>query len=169
MRFLKNLVAFVLFLSPALLKIAASMLNLCFRLSLLFLGFSLASCSQAQNRKTPATPNGPAQAEWSVKQIDLGQIPFGVPVTSEFTVKNTGGDTLLIHNAKVTCHCLSTDWTREPIPSGRTGAVRVTFDAAKEGEFYRIVPVITSADGDEAPVALVVKGVVLPKPATDGN
>lgn len=140
-----------------------------FRLSLLFLGLNLTACSHAQNKKTPTTPTGPAQAEWVEKQIDLGEIPLGVPVTGEFTVKNTGGDSLLIHTVKVTCHCLTTDWTREAIPPGQTGVARVTFDAAKEGEFYRIVPVTTSADGDSAPVALVIKGKVLPKPTTNGN
>lgn len=127
-----------------------------------------AACSQTQPGQQPTTASGPAKAEWPVKQLDLGEIPQGTPVTREFMVNNTGGAPLSIREALVTCHCITTDWLREPIPPGKSGWVRITFDAEKAEEFYRFVPVSTSADSVGQGTALILRGKVIPKPES-GN
>lgn len=124
----------------------------------------LAACSQTQrSQQQIVVPAGPAKAEWAEKQADLGNIPQGTPVTHEFTVNNTGGEPLTIRDAKITCHCITTDWQRDPIAPGKSGWVKVTFDAETAGEFYRFVPVSTSVDSVGQGTALIVKGTVIAK------
>lgn len=124
--------------------------------------FLLAACSQTQHsQQVAAAPTGPAKAEWAEKQADLGNIPQGTPVTHEFTVSNTGGEPFSIREAKITCHCITTDWQRDPVAPGKSGWVKVTFDAATVGEFYRFVPVSTSIDSVGQGTALIVKGTVV--------
>ena len=52
------------------------------------------------------------------------------------------------------------DWYREPIKPGKSGWVRVTYNAEKAGEFYRFIPVSTSADSVGQGTALIIKGKV---------
>lgn len=79
-------------------------------------------------------------------------------------VKNIGGKSLSIREAKVTCHCMTADWTKTPIRPGKSGWVRVTYNAEQTSEFYRLVPVSTSADSIGRGTVLILKGKVLPKP-----
>ncbi len=95
-----------------------------------------------------------------MKQLDLGEIPEGVPVARDFVVNNIGGKPLLIQEVKITCHCITADWYREPIKPGKSGWVRVTYNAEKAGEFYRFIPVNTSADSVGQGTALIIKGKV---------
>lgn len=85
-----------------------------------------------------------------------------MPVTREFVVNNIGGKPLLINEAKITCHCITADWYRQPINPGKSGWVRVTYNAEKAGEFYRFIPVNTSADSVGKGTALIIKGKVTP-------
>jgi hypothetical protein len=104
------------------------------------------------------TLNG-GKIEWVAQDVDTGLIPFGVPATREYVVKNISGDELILREVRTTCHCTVGDWTREPIPPGGTGVVRLTYDALREGEFYKLVKVFTSFDREQS-VALVLRGKV---------
>jgi hypothetical protein len=50
------------------------------------------------------------------------------------------------------------------VAPGDSTTIKATFDASKEGPFYKIITVTTSFD-PENPVALTLVGTVLPKPA----
>lgn len=135
-----------------------------------FLAVALSALAPACRQKPvpqspPAAPPpaGPAKAEWTERLADLGDIAFGNFASHDFTVRNTGGEPLYLRDVKITCKCLKADWTREPIPPGGSGSVRVTFEAEREGEFYRVVPVSTSVDSVGKATGLIVKGKVIPK------
>ncbi len=101
---------------------------------------------------------------WTPRQMDVGKIPFGVPLVRSFSVKNNSDSALLIKNVRTGCHCTTATWATDSIAPGKTGTVEVTFDALKEEEFYKVIIVYTNQDVEQ-PVGLIFKGFVLKKPA----
>jgi hypothetical protein len=98
---------------------------------------------------------------WKPRTIELDSIEFGVPVTREFIAENRSGEDLLITKVRTGCTCTTADYTIQPVPAGKGGIIRITYDAQKEGDFYRIILVTTNFDPAQ-PVPLILKGTVKP-------
>lgn len=49
------------------------------------------------------------------------------PQTCTFTVKNIGPDPMAIYEVITSCGCTDATWTREPVLSGRSGKITVTY------------------------------------------
>ena len=61
-------------------------------------------------------------------------------VSHTFVVKNEGTTPLVIANVTASCGCTTPEWTKEPIPSGQTGEVKVTFDPKnRPGNFMKTI------------------------------
>lgn len=121
--------------------------------------------------QTPATSDVPvpvSPVKWEPRQIDVGKVPFGVPVIQDFMVKNGSDAVLQILNVRTGCHCTTADWTPDLMGPGSIGMVRVTFDALKEGEFYKVIIVSTNQDTGQ-PIGLILKGEVEKKPVATGQ
>lgn len=139
------------------------------KLSLLFCAFLLSSKSFAQTLKAIDNSLNSGKVEWLDRQITTGNVPFGQPVTREFKVKNISSENLMLLQVKSTCHCTTTEWDQNQIAPGKTGIIKVTYDGQKEGDFYRIVTVITNFDSNQS-VPLAMVGKVDKKPeANTGN
>ena len=108
----------------------------------------------------PTKNNG--KVAFEPMQIDAGEVPYGVPVERAYTVKNISEADLIILNVKSGCHCAVVDWPKEPLKPGQTGSIKITYDALKEGPFYKIVSVNTNFD-PEVGVGLSIIGTVLPR------
>lgn len=108
----------------------------------------------------PTKNNG--KVAFEPMQIDAGEVPYGVPVERAYTVKNISEEDLIILNVKSGCHCAVVDWPKEPLKPGQTGSIKITYDALKEGQFYKIVSVNTNFD-PEVGVGLSMTGTVLPR------
>ncbi len=106
--------------------------------------------------------------KWLPRQLEVGKVPFGVPVTRDFIVENNSDSILLLTHVRTGCHCTTATWTLEPIPPGSRGIVRVIFDALKEGEFYKVIIVFTNQDVEQ-PMGLIFKGTVDNKPVDRGQ
>ena len=120
----------------------------------------------AQTLKPVDDSQNSGKVEWLNRQVDTGKIPFGIPVTHEFKLKNISKENLMIFQVRTTCHCTSVDWSREPILPGETTVIRATYDAQREGEFYKILAVSTNFDPAQS-VPLAIMGKVEKK--TAGN
>lgn len=117
-----------------------------------------ATVSFSQTLKTVDDTQNAGKVEWLNRQVNTGKIAFGTPVTSEFKVKNVSKENLLILQVRTTCHCVSVDWSREPVAPGETVIIKATYDAQREGDFYKIISVNTNFDPNQAvPFALVGK------------
>lgn len=140
-----------------------------FKLSLLFFALHLSTGSFAQTLKAVDNSLNAGKVEWLDRQITTGNVPFGIPVAREFRVKNISNENLMILQVKSSCHCTTTEWDHNPIEPGKTGIIKVIYDGEKEGDFYRIVSVLTNFDSMQSiPLALV--GKVDKKPeASTGN
>ena len=90
--------------------------------------------------------------------MDLGQIQQGKPQTVHFTFKNTGEFPLVIQQVEASCGCTEPEWPKQPIKPGRSGEIKVTYDAKYPGRFVKSIKVFCNSEKgvDE----LVVKGEV---------
>ncbi|MBC7777782.1 MAG: DUF1573 domain-containing protein [Phycisphaerae bacterium] len=140
-----------------------------FRLPLLFFVLLVASKITAQTLKAVDNSLNSGKVEWLDRQVTTGNVPFGQPVTREFKFKNISSENLMILQVKSSCHCTITEWDQDPIGPGKIGVIKVTYDGQKEGDFYRIVAVITNFDSMQSvPLAMVGK-VDKKQEASSGN
>lgn len=121
---------------------------------------AIPAAAQKMKIGDPTKNNG--KVEFEPMQIDAGEVPYGVPVERAYTVKNISDEDLIILNVKSGCHCTVVDWPKEPLQPGQSGSIKITYDALKEGQFYKIVSVNTNFD-PEVGVGLSMTGTVLPK------
>lgn len=120
--------------------------------------FVVADASFAQTLKAVDNTQNAGKVEWLQRQADTGKVPFGVPVSREFAVKNISREDLIILQVRSNCHCTVAEWSSEPIRPGHTGVIKVTFDAQREGDFYKVVMVSTNFDSAQTvPLALTGK------------
>ncbi len=102
--------------------------------------------------------NGP-KITFKESMFDYGNIPHNVPASHEFVFTNTGNAPLIITNAKAGCGCTTPDYPKEPIQPGKTGIIKVTYNAATMGGFTKTVTV----DSNGGQITLTIKGTVVEK------
>lgn len=98
-------------------------------------------------------------AKFASETIDLGKIKQGVPVTATFVVTNIGTEPLIIEQANPTCGCTIGDYTKSPIPVGKTGTITATYNAAAANHFDKHLTVKFS--GVDETKSITITGDVL--------
>jgi len=111
-----------------------------------------------------AKPEGPLPAfKFERLEYDFGQIREGDKVAYTYKFQNTGQAPLIIQGVQPTCGCTAPDWSKEPIPAGSSGFVKVEFDSnGKQGIQNKTVTV--SANTWPKTLVLRFKAQVNPKP-----
>jgi len=106
-----------------------------------------------------------AGKEAVLKVIDESVHDFGTikesdgPVTHTFKIKNEGKTPLVVTKVVASCGCTASEWTKEPIASGKTGEIKVTYDpAGRPQPFSKTVSVYSN--GKTGSYVLTIKGVV---------
>jgi hypothetical protein len=127
-----------------------------------FLLFVAVSGMVAQTMQIGDPTLNAGKVQWTPMQIEVGNVPFAVPVERTIEAKNISNEDLVILAVVSGCHCTVVEWPKEPIPPGKSGVIKVVFDALKEGEFYKVVSITTNFD-PETNLALGMTGTVLPK------
>lgn len=99
----------------------------------------------------PATASGnnddknPPEFLFETTQHHFGDIMQGEKVSYTFKFKNTGGNDLVIAQATGSCGCTVSEFSKEPIPPGGNGEVKVTFDSeGKSGMQSKTVTVLAN-------------------------
>lgn len=98
-------------------------------------------------------------AKFKAETIDLGKIKVGNPSTATFTISNIGQVPLIIEQAKSTCACTISDFTKPPIAAGKTGEITAKFDAATVGTFEK--QLIVKFAGVNDAKTITIRGEVL--------
>jgi hypothetical protein len=80
-------------------------------------------------------------AKLNVETYDFGKIKQNVPATATFVVTNIGTEPLFIEDAKPTCGCTISDYTKTPIDPGKTGTIKATYNAAALGHIDKTLTV----------------------------
>jgi len=63
--------------------------------------------------------------------------------TFVFVLTNNSNATIVITDARISCGCLRTDWSKEPIRQGKTGTITVSYNPlGRPGSFNRTITVI---------------------------
>jgi Protein of unknown function (DUF1573) len=104
-------------------------------------------------------------AKLNVETYDLGKVKQNVPATATFIVTNIGKEDLLIDEAKPTCGCTISDYTKSPIAPGKTGVIHATYNAANLGHIDKTLTVKFAGVDDIKPIKLT--GEVLEPAAYD--
>lgn len=109
---------------------------------------------------------GAAQAQKAVITCEKTVHNFGEikeadgKVSHTFVVKNEGTAPLVISNVTASCGCTTPEWTKEPIPAGKTGEVKVTFDPKnRPGNFMKTIRLY--GNGMKNGFLLSIRGKVL--------
>ena len=111
---------------------------------------------QAQQAKTTL--------EVDKRYHDFGKIKEdGGKVKAVFTFKNTGNTNLIIQKVEPSCGCTLGEYTKEPIPPGKTGTVTAIFNPRNQiGIIDKTVGVYTNAYYASI-VVLELRGEVIPR------
>lgn len=139
------------------------------KLSLLLSFAFMATFTFAQTPTPPPTPKAPDAGPVTTITFDelvhkFGKINQGEKVEHVFKFTNTGGEPLIITNAKGTCGCTVPAWPRELIAPGETGEIKVVFNSkGKRGQ--RNQKVTITANTEPAQTIIALRGEVL----VDGN
>lgn len=103
--------------------------------------------------------SGP-KIEFTETNHDFGSFSESIgSVTCEFKFKNTGDSPLVITRVTASCGCTRPEYPKEPIASGKTGKIKVTYNAkGRPGRFLKNVYVYANTDPDKQ--ILYIKGNV---------
>lgn len=117
----------------------------------------------ADATKSAATVK-PVDETLTVKaEHDFGKIPQGKPVTTVFTVTNSGKTPLKIENVQASCGCTTPEWEKDKaIEPGATSKITVGYNAAAEGPFTKNITI--TYNGTQTKL-LAIKGEVWKTPA----
>lgn len=75
-------------------------------------------------------------------EFDFGKILQGEVVSYTFHFTNTGNAPLLITSVDKSCGCTASDYPREPIQPGESGAIKITYDSKGHHGFQSKVLII---------------------------
>lgn len=100
-----------------------------------------------------------AHIKFNDKSYDFGVISNDAPVSHEFEFVNDSEANLVILDAKSECGCTKPVFPKAPIPPGKKGRIKVTFNPAGfRGFFEKNVTVVTN--GSPKKTKLKIKGSV---------
>ena len=87
-------------------------------------------------------PSTDTPVVWEVPTThDFGDLERGVPVTTVFTFRNVGPDSLYIDNVRTSCGCTSPEWEDLRVPPDSLGHILIEYDADDTGYFNKGIKV----------------------------
>ncbi len=133
--------------------------KICVMKKLLFI-LLLISCFTAVLAQTsePIVTNKPAEIlQLKETAHDFGKIPQGKPVTYKFEVFNIGKEPLVLENVQASCGCTTPEWSKDPIPAGRSQKITVGYNSASEGPFEKSITIFYNKGQTKN---MIIKGIV---------
>ena len=109
--------------------------------------------------------NAGAQAviKYDKSSHDFGKFDEEKKQTVVFAFTNTGDEPLVIQQVMTTCGCTVADYTKTPIPAGKKGQIKVTYnDKGKPKGFFRKVITVRS-NATNAMTRIYISGDMLVK------
>ena len=123
----------------------------------------------AQNTNNNVTPQTPAAdtshaaaIKWEQTTFDFGKIPQGKPVSINYVFTNTGNAPLVVTGVHPSCGCTTNDFSKEMVAPGKSGFVKLTFNASIPGVFTKSTRVTTNSKPDT--YYLMFNGEVMANP-----
>lgn len=109
--------------------------------------------------ENPSTANA-SVTEMSVDQTeyDFGTFPMAEKQVCTFRLTNTGNSLLVIQDVTTSCGCTKVEYGKEPVRSGESLELKVSYEAEESGRFSKVVTVY--ANVESSPVRLRITGNV---------
>jgi hypothetical protein len=123
-------------------------------LSIAVLALFATAASAQEKQQTVSTQQAPAKATtltadnvaFKSDSYDFGTISEGPAAEHVFQFTNTGKEPIVIERVQPSCGCTAPDWSKEPIPPGKTGMVKATYGTqGRPGHFEKNMTVFTNA------------------------
>ena len=115
---------------------------------------------------SPSTKSQSAtNIEFRNTEINMGTLYQNQPGTAIFYFENTGNSPLIIYSAEAGCGCTQPEYPKEPLPPGKKGEVKVTYDAKAPGKFIKSVTIYHNGDNNFD--ILKISGTVVAKNNTN--
>ncbi len=121
---------------------------------------SAQAIAQASTKPNTSATAGMITFKEAANSHDFGTIPQGTPVSYNFAFTNTGKAPLVLSNAAPSCGCVVAEYPKDAIAPGKSGVIKVTYNAAAPNSFMKTVTV--SSNATEPAVVLNIKGEVKP-------
>jgi hypothetical protein len=99
-------------------------------------------------------------AKFAETKHSFGKIKQNVPATYVFNFTNTSDKPVVVESAVAGCGCTTPEFPKAPIAKGKTGTIKVTYNAANSGKFTKEVTV-KFLDAPQ-PIVLTIEGEVNP-------
>jgi hypothetical protein len=99
----------------------------------------------------PPKSTGPPEIEFEETSHDFGRVYIGDPAEHVFRFHNVGGGDLVLKRLKPNCtSCTVAEFTRDPIPPGGEGTVRIRLTSAEEQKSRKYVDVFSNAANERS-------------------
>ena len=99
-----------------------------------------------------------ANIHFNQNEYDFGSLQYKKEAEHSFRFINPGETPLVIYDVKTSCGCTVPEWTKQPIKPGKTGEIKIKYDAAFPGVFHKEISVYYN--GQDSPVKLSIRGKV---------
>ncbi len=125
-------------------------------------GMAIATAQTQQVKKVVKKEVKQSKLKWLQTDVNLGNVPVGIPVTATYEFINKGKKPVVLTNVRTSCGCTKKSAPKEPVKPGKKSKVQATYNAARLGSFSKTVTVTTNEEG-VAPKRLIIRGVVVAK------
>jgi len=106
--------------------------------------FTLNTQGQDFIKEEKATIETPAsKASFDKTNHNFGELVQGNPATATFKMKNDGTEPLMITAVSTSCGCTAPVFPKEPLKPGKSGEIKLTYDAKTPGFFKKSAQVKT--------------------------
>ena len=94
----------------------------------------------------------------SEQNVNFGVIPLGEKKVIELKFTNNGVKPHIITDAYVNCGCTSIDYPKEPFMPGKSGKLKISYDADEEGFFNKTITLFSNAENKKETIK--IQGIV---------
>lgn len=138
-----------------------------FRFLILILSAAVVTCKNPSKKKSPLIPDNaldpglienPQSAsgknnpetelpvfKFQIEKHNFGTITQGEKISYSFQFTNTGNADLIVSSAAGSCGCTVPEYSREPVPPGKSGIINVIFDSSgKDGHQEKTVTIVAN-------------------------
>ena len=96
------------------------------------------------------------------KNLDeMGDFDWKIPQTATFSLRNLGDHLLIIEDINASCGCTSVTYSKEPVPSGKSADIQVTYRAEHPEHFEKTITVYCNTP--TSPIRLKIRGNAVDK------
>ena len=130
--------------------------NLLFIISILIIFVSCNNNSNISEEFVDST--GKPEIKFQFEKHEFGKLIQGEKVSYNFKFTNVGGGNLIIENVQTSCGCTVSEYTEKPVPSGKSGKVKITFNSAgKLGKQHKRITIKTNTEEPETELVITAK------------